>query len=144
MQLALLLCVAGATLIDLTSGHSRVGTELELAWRGLHGDAAAQTAYLAALDARRLPTLLGAALTAPLLASLAAAALGALLRAEPNQATAVLEALAATPRFRMVAMCLAGVQKAELRAAWDKAAAAAAHDAGVAARLAAARRLFGV
>ena len=120
------------------------GTELELAWRGLRGDAAAQAAYLAALDAPRLPALLGAALTAPLLVSLARAALGGLLLAEPNQAAAVLEALAATPRFRVVAMCMAGAQKAELRSAWDTAPAAAALDAGVTRRLAGARRLFGV
>ena len=123
---------------------SCTGTELELAWRGLRGDAAAQATYLAALDARRLPLLLGAALTAPLLASLAVAALGGLLRAAPDEAAAVLEALAATPRFRVVVLCLAGAQKAELRGAWDAAAAAAAPDAGASGRLAAARRLFGV
>ncbi|KAK9844184.1 hypothetical protein WJX81_007264 [Elliptochloris bilobata] len=124
----------------------RTGTELELAWRGLRGDAAAQAAYLAALDPPRLPTLLGAALTAPLLASLAQAALAALLPEQPSHAVAVLEGLAATPRFRVVAMCMAGAQRAELRGAWDAAAAAAAAARGpdLAGRLAAARRAFGL
>jgi len=55
----------------------------------------------------------------------------------------VLEGLAAAPRFRMVAMCLAGKQRAELRGAWDAADAAAAGDAPLAGRLAAARQAFG-
>jgi hypothetical protein len=55
------------------------GTELELTWRGLRGGAEeARAAYLRALDPGALPALLGAALTAPLLASLAGAALAAL------------------------------------------------------------------
>lgn len=81
------------------------GTELELAWKGLRGELDAQAAYLRALDPTRLPALLGAALTAPLLASMARAALAALLPAEPSAAVALLEGLAATPRFDIISTC---------------------------------------
>ena len=117
--------------------------EFEKAWRGLKGGRQQQAAYLLALPPAQLPALLRQALTPGLLAAATAALLRPALQQQPGPAVALLEALAAVPRFDLNLLSVPPRQRAELAAEWDAAAAVlGAGDAALAERLAAARRLY--
>ena len=91
------------------------GTEFEVSWKRLKGNAAGQEEFLRQLDPMQLPALFKQSLTAPVLSGIALAALNMIMAQNDHFGIQLLENLTSVPRFNMIVMSLPRQEKSALK-----------------------------
>ena len=97
------------------------GTEFEVSWKRLKGNAAGQEEFLRQLDPMQLPVLFKQSLTAPVLSGIALAALNMIMAQNDHFGIQLLENLPPVPRFDMIVMSLPRREKSALKEQFDAA-----------------------
>lgn len=120
------------------------GSEFEVSWKRLKGNAAGKEEFLRQLDPLQLPTLFKQSLTAPVLQGVALSALDMMMAQNDHFGIQLLENLKCVPRFDMIVMSLPRREKAELREHYDAAQNAPVVDSVLAKRLESVRRSYRV
>ena len=120
------------------------GSEFEVSWKRLKGNAAGKEEFLRQLDPLQLPTLFKQSLTAPVLQGIALSALNMIIAQSDHFGIQLLENLKSVPRFDMIVMSLPRRDKAVLKEHYDAAHNAPVVDSVLARRLEATRQRYRV
>lgn len=132
-----------STLSSVLSVHAS-GSEFEVSWKRLKGNAAGKEGFLRQLDPLQLSTLFKQSLTAPVLQGIALSALDMLMAQNDHFGIQLLENLKCVPRFDMIVMSLPRREKTVLREHYDAAQNAPVVDSVLAKRLESVRRSYRV
>ena len=120
------------------------GSEFEVSWKRLKGNAAGQEGFLRQLDPFQLPGLFKQSLTAPVLQGIALSALNMVMGQNDHFGIQLLENLKSVPRFDMIVMSLPRREKSALKEHYDAAQNAPVIDSVLAKRLESVRRSYRV
>lgn len=120
------------------------GSEFEVSWKRLKGNAAGKEGFLRQLDPLQLPALFKQSLTAPVLQGIALSALEMIMAQNDHFGIQLLETLKSVPRFDVIVMSLPRREKAVLKEHYDAAQNAPVTDSVLAKRLESTRRSYRV